>query len=567
VPDIPSFAVDDGFTYGVPDGVDVHVGSRVRIRVSGRRLRGFVTSLVPIPDRRIIDLDGVVGDIPSFDEVLLGTSRWAARHYVAPLSTILTRTVPTNVPRSDAGVAKQSSARSSVNARHRVHAEIAALPYAPVIEKVLGASDAAAMIVVPSVLEAEDIARDLGPTYGERVVVAHSDLSGRAETAAWVRAATSGDSILVGTREVALWPVAALGRIIVVEELRRVHKSPSTPTVDTATVARRRARDAGIPITFVGPVPSVSTTVAADDTVRRPGRIWPVIEVVDRREEPPTGSVILERTRAAIVGAARHGKRVFVLVPRRGYARATRCARCGTLRRCPACQAASSTDDRCDRCGTALGPCAECGSTRWQALGAGIGNVIAEIKRSTDDVGDAASGSTVQVGTERDLVGLTGIGLAVAVDVDGMAGAPNYRAHESALFVLARLALTVVRGTGNRCLIQTSDPTQPVVEALRAGDSLQFTQDEIQTRKDLGFPPFGELIAIEVATGSQAPELLDEALRDRARLLGPADMGDRLRWLVQGPDLGDARLALRGVVGHLRDTGVRVRVDADPIDL
>ena len=148
-----------------------------------------------------------------------------------------------------------------------------------------------------------------------------------------------------------------------------------------------------------------------------------------------------------------------------------------------------------------------------------------------------------------------------------MAGAPNYRAQEAALFVLARLALTVKKGSGNRCLLQTSDPAQPVIEALRSGSYERFIESEIQKRRSLGFPPFGELIAMEIGASAEAPELLDDALTGKARILGPADMDDRQRWRIQAPDLSEARVALRGVVGRLRDADVRVRVDADPIDL
>jgi len=39
VPDLPTFAVDDGFAYEVPVGVEVEVGALVRSPLGGRRLR------------------------------------------------------------------------------------------------------------------------------------------------------------------------------------------------------------------------------------------------------------------------------------------------------------------------------------------------------------------------------------------------------------------------------------------------------------------------------------------------------------------------------------------------
>ncbi|MDA2980026.1 MAG: hypothetical protein O3B42_09740, partial [Actinomycetota bacterium] len=84
VPEIPSFAVDDGFTYLVPDGMAVSVGSIVRIKVSGRRLAGYVTAVFQAPEgRKLLPLLSVTGSAPVFDTELLEICRWAAAHYVA----------------------------------------------------------------------------------------------------------------------------------------------------------------------------------------------------------------------------------------------------------------------------------------------------------------------------------------------------------------------------------------------------------------------------------------------------------------------------------------------------
>ena len=67
VPDIATFAVDDGFRYRIPDGLAVDVGTRVRIRVSGRRRRGYVTAVMSDAEvDGLVDIDGVVGTVPSF---------------------------------------------------------------------------------------------------------------------------------------------------------------------------------------------------------------------------------------------------------------------------------------------------------------------------------------------------------------------------------------------------------------------------------------------------------------------------------------------------------------------
>jgi primosomal protein N' (replication factor Y) len=299
------------------------------------------------------------------------------------------------------------------------------------------------------------------------------------------------------------------------------------------------------------------------------GRVWPLVEVVDRGEEGPGGGIILERTRHAIRGVVSRGGAVFVHVPRRGYAPAFRCVQCGTLRRCAVCGAGPDRGETCRRCGAPSGPCAECGGARFQAIGAAVGRVIDDLGRALGgDVGAAGSGAPVIVGTERDLPGAGTVDLAVAIDPDGMWLAPNFRAEEEALRILARVAGAVRHSRGRRCLIQTADPDHRVVLALRSGRGVELMREIVAERAKAGLPPIGALIAVEVRGDRDATDgELRDAVQTDGDVFGPAEAGPGWRWLVQGDDLHRARVRLRSAVQAWRGRGWAVRVDADPLDL
>jgi len=528
-------------------------------------------------DRRLLDIDGVVGDLPSFGADDLEFLRWCAMHYVAPLSVILRRTIPQNIPRAsarrtvlpDPGPEDRGQSGAVQDALTHV---VASPPYGPSIAELLRGADPSrtTVVVAPTVHEVEELAASLQGSDGFDLIVAHSELSGSRSTAAWTRAATGSGICMIGTREIALWPFVDMGHVIVVEDARRVMRSPSTPTIGVREVMIERCRTRRVPLSTVGPLASLEMVVAGAVITAPPRRQWPLVEIADRSEEPPTTSPLLDRTRAAIARTVRDGGRAFVLVPRRGHAAAMICLSCGSLRRCTSCGAASSGADTCERCGTVFATCSTCGSDRWRPIGAGRGIVIEDLMRVVgDNVGERDDDVPVVVGTERDLVGVRNMALAVAVEVDTMALAPTYRASEDALRLLVRLAQTLEPGRGRRCLVQTSDPGQPVIAALRAGDPARFFRDEAASRKRAGFPPYGQLIALEVSgdPNSGAESLIATELDGLASVLGPAELIDRHRWLIHGRDLTRARVALRHVVGLLRDRGARVRVDVDPIDL
>ncbi len=567
---MPSFAVDDGFSYEVPDDLsDIGVGALVRVPLGGRRVKGYVTGLrTGSPDRPLKAILARSGDLPVFDRDLLQTVRWVSTHYVAPLSTVLGRCAPPNVPRSVRG-GSDDGPRPAVGARVRSQYLVTGADPVPAVAPVIGPEvDAGRAVIVtaPTVEEAARVMSALEGDFGAAVMLATSQSSAAKRTRAWAKMAESGGAVVVGTREVTFWGAGSLGLAVVIQEGRRGYKAKQTPTFNVRDVLRRRSAVERFGLLFVGAVPTTDAVAAGVEIVADNRRVWPLTEIVDRRTD--SGRFILDRTRAAIGSVLRGGGSVFVLANRRGYAAAFRCVRCRELRRCTNCGAGLEGSGTCQRCGMEHDACPVCGGARFEPLGTGIGRTTDELKRMFGDViGEVGAGSRIQVGTERDLVELDPVDLAVAIDADGLMLAPHYRADEDALRLLVRVALATTPGRGRKALVQTGMPDHPVMEALQSGRPMGFVEAELALRKESGFPPVGELLALGTnAPPSEATPLL-EAAGEGATILGPAPIADGHRWLLQGSDLGTVKIRLRSVVQSLRDTGWRVRVDADPVDL
>lgn len=181
-------------------------------------------------------------------------------------------------------------------------------------------------------------------------------------------------------------------------------------------------------------------------------------------------------------------------------------------------------------------------------------------------VGEAGEDAPITVGTERDLAGLSGLTMAVAVDPDALTHGQNYRSSEEALRILARLVGSVGRGRGNRTMLQTSDPGSGLISALRRGEPIPYLEEVLARRARDGFPPASEMMAIEAR--GVPPATVSAALRELAvgMVMGPVEANERHRWLLQG-DLHQVKQGLRKTLQKLRDSGATIRVDADPIDL
>lgn len=582
VPDVASFSVDDGFWYSVPDHLSdrLTIGSIVRVPLSGRRVRGWVVQLAPDRPGDLKEIASISGEAAVFDRRLLDSLTWAARHYVAPVSSLLARAGPPNLPRAiptgqrgspgaaSASVLDPIAHRSARRLNTPVTAIVASwhdLDWLGSCGQVLNGGQSV-LVVASSVAEVDRL-EAAASEHHAKTVVAVRGRDDASDARMW-ELAQSSPRLVIGTPKTALWKVARLGLAIVLEEGRRAMKDRQTPTLHVRDVLRTRSRLEGFNLVFFGPTPSVELLAAGAELVRPGNRAWSHVEVVDRSDDPPSSGFLSSRVIAAITASVEAGRSVFVFTHRRVDRASVRCSRCRALRMCGSCGSRIGRVERCPRCGTNARPCLECGAEVFEEMGTIPERLVAELdRRIGPGVAKPGYDAPVAVGTERDLASLGRVEVAVAADVDGMLLGTGYRTAEEALRQLARLASMVGPSSGSRLMIQTSKPDSPIVTTMRRGNPIPFLERVLVERAREGFPPSTDMIALELR--GEVPDSVTHDLADldgRAVVMGPMEVADGQRWLLMG-ELGEARAQLRRIVGRWRDRGATVRVDVDPIDV
>ena len=575
--------MDAGFWYSIPQHLskDVRIGSILRVPLGGRRVRGYVTGLDPDREGKLKEILGVSGEEPVFDADLLQSLRWAANHYVGPMSVLLDKAAPPTLPgrltppdaapvaaRAGDGSPIEKFVISAVAGKRRpvtsyvVH--WADVDWPKLLEPV-AASVRSGLVLVPTVREAEEIFAALNDAYPGRALLI-PDGSGSEVTAAWERA-NSGPAIVVGTPRAAYWTVSDLAIAFVFEEGRRAMKDRQTPTVHVRDLMRTRSRIEGFGLVFIGPTPSVEL-IAAGAEIIQPRRPWGLVEVVDRRDDPPGSGFLSERALGALRSVATQGGRAFVFTHMRAGDASTRCVTCRAIRLCDRCGSNLGRNAECRRCGSPAADCLQCGGSSFESMGTIPSRLVKEIasRVGAERVAEAGEDAPITVGTERDLAGLSGLTMAVAVDPDALIHGQNYRSSEEALRILARLVGSVGRSRGYRTILQSSDPGSGLISALRRGEPIPYLEGVLAHRARDGFPPATEMMAVEAR--GVPPATVTAALQELAvgMVMGPVEATDRHRWLLQG-DLQQVKQGLRKALQKLRDGGATIRVDADPIDL
>jgi primosomal protein N' (replication factor Y) len=156
-----------------------------------------------------------------------------------------------------------------------------------------------------------------------------------------------------------------------------------------------------------------------------------------------------------------------------------------------------------------------------------------------------------------------GVALAAVVDADTGLGLPDFRAEERTFQLVTQLAGRSGRDAPGRVLVQTFQPDSRAIVHAARHDVAGFLADELDRRRELGYPPFRHVVRIVVA--GPVPDVLGPApglrLRGRYRAQLVAKTGQPGRLAARAGQL------LGAAAPAMRKAGLTVAVDVDPQDL
>ena len=566
LPDV--VGIDRAFDYFVPTSWEadgraerVVVGSMVRIPLAGRRVDGWVTAIEVEPESgvRLVELVKLRGMGPSPE--LLDLAGWAAWRWAGRRVAFLRAASP---ERMVAAAAKRRP-RDPVPAGPRDVFDdafdhgVATVRVAP-DDDGLGVALAAcrrgdALILTADTSRARHLA----------VALRRAGVSVALAPDGW--AAAAGGATVVGTRSAAWMPMPDLAAVVVIDEHDERFKEERTPTWHAREVALERARRAGVPAVMTSAVPSLEA-LRAGPLLRRDRSIerddWPIVDVLDRRDEDPTKSgPFAADLRRHIDG----DRRVVCVLNRTGRARLLACAACGELVRSnDGGQIMRLVDDELVSAdGSERRPviCTVCGSTALKTLRMGVERAREELEAFLGEPVDEITAASEQrpqqrvaIGTEAVLHRVDRADVVVFLDFDQELLAVRQRAAEQAMAMISQAARLVGgRGSGGRVVVQTRQPEHEVILAAGRGDPALVAVAERDRRRPLRLPPYGAQVSI---SGEGAAALVDTfGTVDGVQVRGPLDG----RWLLRA----ESHNPILDRLAEIERPAARVRIDVDPL--
>ena len=496
--------------------------------------------------------------------------------------------------------------------------------YLQAIARVVAAGRTA-LVLVPEISLTPQLVTRFRRRFDCGIAVLHSGLSDGERYDEWRRIRRNEVSIVIGARSAVFAPLHRIGMIVVDEEHDGSYKQGEGLRYNARDLALVRGRQAGATVILGSATPLVTSRYAATEgklgylPLPRRARGLPMPETLLIDAQGKKGETFLPALQQALADNLAQDGQSLVFLNRRGFATWLVCNDCGHVLRCPNC-AVTLTYHRsrqrhgCHYCGYSIpapSVCPGCGGPEIGLLGRGTERVEDELKELFPEArvarmdrdttagrgGHARVLKGIEDGTIDILVGtqmiakghdFPGVTLVGVISADASLNLPDFRSAERTFQLLSQVSGRAGRGDQpGRVLIQTADPEHYAVACAAVHDYDRFCDQELEFRRELGYPPFAHLAlvvlsgvaapAVESAAGDAVRELREirKGSRSRVEILGPAvaPLGlvrGRHRWqiLLKAPDRTDLRRLLTAFRDRFRPAApVRMAIDIDPVDM
>ena len=391
--------------------------------------------------------------------------------------------------------------------------------------------------LVPEITLTHQLAIQVMNRFKNNVAILHSALTDSQRIAQWRKIKRGEVSLVIGARSAVFAPFENLKMIIIDEEHENSYKSGNDPRYHARQVAQKRIADCKGKLLMGSATPSLEAWQLMKDpskmtrinlTKRVGGGSIPKVEIADMSKEEGIFGKVLQEEMTRTLAA---GKQVILFLNRRGYSYYFHCKSCGFELKCPHCDVAMTYHRRlgtlqCHYCGYTQKPirvCPECGSLDVMYSGFGTEQVEQEIERlfpqykcarlDTDTVAkdrkiiqktleDFREGTiNILIGTQMVAKGLNfpNVQLVGIVLADSGLLIPDFRAEERTFDLLVQVAGRSGRAdTSGRVVVQTRMKDNPAIVMAAKGQVEQFFDNELELRKNLGFPPFSRMVNLVV---------------------------------------------------------------------
>ncbi|HEX2629283.1 MAG TPA: primosomal protein N' [Chitinophagaceae bacterium] len=432
---------------------------------------------------------------------------------------------------------QESISKKAVTLLHGITSSGKTLLYVKLMEEAIRKGQQV-LYMLPEIALTSQIIRRLQRHFGGYIGIYHSKFSQNERVEIWNKVKNGELKILLGARSAVFLPFQDLGLVICDEE-------HDTSFKQQEPAPRYHGRDAAIYFASLFNAKAVlgSATPSLESyynaTTNKYGLVTmnqrygdlalPAIEIVDTKtvEQKDRSKVMISpQLKQAIDETVAKNRQVILFQNRRGYDPYQVCMVCGWIPQCKYCDVSLtyhklSNKLVCHYCGTNYPPlhtCAACGNHQFMQRNFGTEKIEEQLQETFSNARVArmdidtvraknAHDILIQqfeqhridilVGTQMVVKGLDfdNVSLVGVLDADGLLHFADFRVNERAFQLMEQVSGRAGRkGEVGKVVIQTLQPSHPVLKYVQQHDYKQLFADELDKRKQFFYPPFSRII-------------------------------------------------------------------------
>ncbi len=372
--------------------------------------------------------------------------------------------------------------------------------------------------------------------------VLHSGLPKKEILETWKKIVEETHPVLIiATGSFLSIPRSDLGTIVLEKESSRAYKMQTRPYIDIRTAVKIIAKQSNVRVVLGDILLRTETlwegkngTYAELSPLKFRSLTTANCELIDMRTpedmKKKEFKIFDDRLKKMILDAKENNEHTFLFCGRKGLYPQTVCSDCGNIVVCKNCNTPvvlyskkNSSQNRnlfvCHHCGErrdAEELCKHCNGWRLNPLGIGVERVAEEINSIIKDIDviiiDKEHISThkqavkardlfyknpgsIMIGTEMALSYLNeDIENIAVVSIDSYFSIPDFQINEKIFHIL----LTLREKSQKNLIFQTRQENPKIFDYALRGNLMDFYRDEIEERKEIGFPPFTTYIKISL---------------------------------------------------------------------
>jgi len=382
------------------------------------------------------------------------------------------------------------------------------------------------LFLFPEIITAEEFYKKLYQLFGEEVILFHSQLPREKKTFLWQRMLKEKNLLIVGTRIAVFSPVSDLKTIVVDEGENFSYIEQQKPKYNTVLLAKWRAERKKIPLFIgenclsVGEYLTVKEKKAIfikvpTDEVKLPEIIIIPMKKANLDKNMPFFS---KDTISFLEESILKNEKILILHNRKGSSKIFVCEKCDYKFLCPKCDNRMVPYEEnktiiCRICKEQLPfpqKCPKCGSKKIKMKGWGIERIKKVIEQNYPELKilkKTAQEKNIQIEKDFDIILGTktidtilpflDVKLIIFVNGDLFFNFPDYHAEER-FFIFVNNTLKKIKCEKSKVIIQTFNPNLHIYQSLKEKNFESFYENELKIRKQLNYPPFVNILKIEI---------------------------------------------------------------------